>query len=87
MLRKYVSDISHVFKYKHLDLSPDLAYEERPVQILDKKEKELRTKRISLVKVLWRNHSIEEATWEREEEIRNKYPHLFGMSNFEVEIL
>ena len=86
MLRKYVSDISHVLKYKPLDLSPDLAYEEQSVQILDKKEKEPRTKKILLVKVLWRNHSIEEVTWEREEEIRNKYPHLFGMSNFEVEI-
>ena len=37
----------------------------------------------------WRNHGIEEATWEVEEEIRKKYPELFinrGM-NFEDEIL
>ena len=29
------------------------------------------------MKVLWQNHSIEEATWEREDDIKNKYPHLF----------
>ena len=34
--------------------------------------------------VIWKNHSIEEATWEREDEIREKYPDLFwfwGMEN------
>lgn len=49
----------------------------RPVQILDKKDKALRNKVIPLVKVLWRNHKVEEATWEREDEMRVKYPHLF----------
>ena len=39
--------------------------------------KELRNKQIPLVKVLWRNHGLEKATWEVEEEIREKYPELF----------
>jgi len=37
----------------------------------------LRSKIISLVKVLWRNQHIEEATWELEEEMRKDYPRLF----------
>ena len=86
MLRKYISNPSHVLSYEPLELTHDLAYEEVPVQILDQKEKELRTKKIRLVKVLWRNHSIEEATWEREEEMQSKYSELFGTSNFEDEI-
>ncbi|KAI3467946.1 hypothetical protein Pfo_024609 [Paulownia fortunei] len=86
MLRKYISNSSHVLSYEPLELTHDLAYEEKPVQILDQKEKELRTKKIRLVKVLWRNHSVEEATWEREEEMQSKYPELFGTSNFEDEI-
>ena len=65
-----------------LQLTPDLVYEEKPVQILDQKEKELRMKKIQLVKILWRNYSIEEATWQREEEMQSKYPELFGTSNF-----
>ena len=36
MLRKYVSDSSHVLKYDTIALQKDLSYEERPVSILDR---------------------------------------------------
>ncbi|KAL5539960.1 hypothetical protein UlMin_045183 [Ulmus minor] len=78
MLRKYTPDPSHVLSYDTLDLRQDLTFEELSVKILDREEKELRRKKIRLVKVLWRNHEVEEATWEREDEMRAKYPHLFG---------
>ena len=39
-----------------------MSYTEEPVQILDRKEKQLRSKNIPLVKILWRNQNIEEAT-------------------------
>ncbi|XP_060972342.1 uncharacterized protein LOC133038268 [Cannabis sativa] len=77
MLRKYVSDPMHVLSYEMLELQPDLSYDEQPVQILDRKEKVLRTKTISLVKVLWRNSKVEEATWELETDMRAQYPELF----------
>ena len=64
--------------YKPLQLEEDLTYEERLIQILDRKIKELRNKKIHLVKVLWQNSSVEEATWEREEEMKNKHPELFS---------
>ncbi|XP_057962406.1 uncharacterized protein LOC131153978 [Malania oleifera] len=63
MLRKYVPDLSHVISYEALELGDTLAYEEVPVEILDWKERELCTKKIPLVKVLWRNHAIEENSW------------------------
>ena len=47
------------------------------MQILGREEKELRNKTISLVKVLWRNHLVEEATWERDDQMQDQYPHLF----------
>ena len=62
MLRKYVSDTTHVLKYEDLELQTDLSYEERPVQILDRKDNVFRNKTIPLVKVLWRNSKVEEAT-------------------------
>ena len=77
MLRKYISDPSHVLEAPEIELRDDLSYEEQPVHILGREEKELRNKTISLVKVLWRNHLVEEATWEREDQIRSQYPHLF----------
>lgn len=64
MLRKYVSDPTHVLSYEGLELDQDLNYEEKPVQIMDKKDRVLRNKTIPLVKVLWRNSKSEEATWE-----------------------
>ncbi|XP_062119362.1 uncharacterized protein LOC133833121 [Humulus lupulus] len=78
LLRKYVPDPSHVLNYEPIEVEQDLTYEEKPVKILDRKEKELRNKKISLVKVLWRSSNIEEMTWEREDEMRSKYPELFG---------
>ena len=56
MLKKYVSDASHVLKKEPVDLLVDLSYEELPVNVLDKKEKALRIKTIQLVKLLWRNY-------------------------------
>ncbi|TKC11305.1 hypothetical protein [Robertmurraya kyonggiensis] len=60
-----------------IELRQDLSYEELLIQILDCEERVLRNKVIPLVKVLWRNHLVEEATWEPEEQMREQYPHLF----------
>ena len=62
MLRKYIPDPSQVLETPEIELRDDLSYEEQPVQILGREEKELLNKTISLVKVLWRNHLVKEAT-------------------------
>ncbi|KAA0043135.1 reverse transcriptase [Cucumis melo var. makuwa] len=49
-----------------------------PVQILDRKEQVLRNKTIPLIKVLWRHHGAEEATWEPEYQMKKRYPILFS---------
>ena len=77
MLRHYVSDPSHVIPPQPLEINPDLTYDEEPVTLLDWKDKELRNKTVRLVKVLWINHSVEEATWETEDGMREMYPRLF----------
>ena len=41
------------------------------------KDKMLRNKVIPLIKVLWQKYKVGEATWEQEDEMRIKYPHLF----------
>lgn len=45
----------------------------------------MRTKEFALVKLLWRNQYIEEATWEVEEDVKAKCPYLFVPSNDEIE--
>ncbi|CAN6677816.1 unnamed protein product [Malus baccata var. baccata] len=78
MLRHYISDPSHVIPPQPLEINPDMTYDEEPVTILDWKDKVLRNKTVSLVKVLWRNHSVEEATWETEDRMREMYPRKLG---------
>ncbi|KAL5763294.1 hypothetical protein ACOSP7_019558 [Xanthoceras sorbifolium] len=52
MLRRYRSDPSHRVQTESIEIRPDLTYEEEPVKILDREIKELRNKRVPLVKVL-----------------------------------
>ena len=82
MLRRYRSDPSHVLNREEVELRPDLSYEEEPVKILAREVKQLRNKSVPLVKVLWRNHAVEEASWESEEVMRKQYPHLFDSGKF-----
>ncbi|KAL4022872.1 hypothetical protein IC575_016618 [Cucumis melo] len=77
MLRRYVADPTHVVDFEPLQINEDLSYEEQPVEVLTREVKMLRNRGISLVKVLWRNPRVEEATWEKEENIRAQYPELF----------
>ncbi|KAA0067728.1 pol protein [Cucumis melo var. makuwa] len=77
MLRKYVADPTHVVDFEPLQISENLSYEEQPVEIFAREVKKLRSREISLVKVLWPNHGVEEATWEREEDMRAQHPELF----------
>ena len=78
MLRKCLSDATQVINLKDIEVQDGVTYEEQPVRILDTKEKVLCNKIIRLVKVLWQYHGVEEATWEPEQEIREKYLHLFA---------
>jgi hypothetical protein len=77
MLRKYVPDPTHVLESEPLQIQSNMTYKETSTRILDRKEQVLRNKTISLVKVLWSNHSVEEASWELEESMQEKYPYLF----------
>jgi len=51
MLRKYHADQSHVLYFRTVQLDNSLGYEEEPVAIVDKQVRQLRSKRISAVKV------------------------------------
>ena len=69
-LRKYVFYPSHVVELEPIQISEDLTYKEVPVQIVDVMDKVLQHVVVKLVKVQWSNHSIREATWKLEDEMR-----------------
>ncbi|CAN6712621.1 unnamed protein product [Malus baccata var. baccata] len=77
MLHHYVADPSHVIPPQPLEINLNLTYDEEPMTLLDWKDKELRNKTVRLVKVLWINYSVEKATWETDDRIREMYPLLF----------
>ncbi|WMV09408.1 hypothetical protein MTR67_002793 [Solanum verrucosum] len=77
MLKKCMGDHSLIIPTKDIGIKDSLSYEEIPVQILDRQVCKLRTKEVASVKVLWRNQFFEEATWEAEEDMKKRYPHLF----------
>ncbi|XP_019251202.1 PREDICTED: uncharacterized protein LOC109230129 [Nicotiana attenuata] len=80
MLREYMPDPAHIISLEVVEINDSLSYEEEPVEILDRQVRRWRTKDIASVKVLWRNHDVEEATWEAEEDMKIRYPHLFATS-------
>jgi hypothetical protein len=54
------------------------AYKEKPIKILETAESVSRTKMIRFCKVQWSHHTEEEATREREDDLREDHPHLFA---------
>ncbi|GKC87869.1 putative reverse transcriptase domain-containing protein [Tanacetum coccineum] len=76
-LKKCLSDESLVIPMKEFRLYDKLNFVEEPVEIMDREVKQLRQSRITIVKVQWNSKRGPEFTWEREDEIRAKYPHLF----------
>jgi hypothetical protein len=84
-----VHDVFHVSQLKkclrvpeeqipleELTVKKDLTYEEFPVKILETAERVTRSRTIKMCKVQWNRYTVEEATWEREEDLRKTYPQL-----------
>ena len=60
-----------------IELQQDLTYQKHPSRILDQSERRTHNKMTKFLKVQWSNHSEYEATWEREDRLREEYPDLF----------
>jgi hypothetical protein len=63
--------------HEMLELQDDLSYKEHPIHILDESECWTSQKTTKFLKVQWSNHTEDEATWEREDHLREEYPDLF----------
>jgi hypothetical protein len=61
-----------------LDAKEDISYQEYPVMILEMSKRVTRNKRVKMCKVQWSHHTEEEATWEKEEELKSEFPSFFS---------
>jgi hypothetical protein len=62
---------------EELNVQGGLTYTEYPIKIIDTLTRVTRNWVIKMCKVQWSHHGEDEATWEREEELRIDFPHLF----------
>ena len=77
MLKRYYGDGSYIIRWDSVLLDENLSYEEELVAILDREIRKLRSREIASIKVQWKNRPVEEATWEKEADMRERYPYLF----------
>jgi hypothetical protein len=63
---------------EELQVGEDLTYQEYLVKILDISEKVTRNNRYQMCKVQWSNHTEEEATWEKEDQLKAEFPEIFS---------
>ncbi|GJW29701.1 putative reverse transcriptase domain-containing protein [Tanacetum coccineum] len=64
-----------------IQVDAKLNFVEEPVEILEREFKKLKRSRIAIVKVWWNSKRGPEFTWEREDQMKLKYPHLFSDVN------
>ncbi|XP_028804722.1 uncharacterized protein LOC114759675 [Neltuma alba] len=76
-LKKYQPNPSHVLKYEDMELRDNLTFEVKLVKVIDRQIKQLWNKAISMVKVIRRDQTQEEAMWEKEDDMKIRYLELF----------
>ncbi|GJQ99066.1 putative reverse transcriptase domain-containing protein [Tanacetum coccineum] len=76
-LKKCYADEPLAVPLDGLHFDDKLHFVEEPVEIMDREVKRLKRSRILIVKVRWNSRRGPEFTWEREDQFRKKYPHLF----------
>nr|GEW60130.1 putative reverse transcriptase domain-containing protein [Tanacetum cinerariifolium] len=76
-LNKFHADEPLAVPLDGLHFDDNFHFVEEPVEIVDQEVKRLKQSCIPLVKVRWNSRRGPEFTWEREDQFRKKYPHLF----------
>nr|GEU94147.1 putative reverse transcriptase domain-containing protein [Tanacetum cinerariifolium] len=76
-LKKCLSDESLMIPLDELRIDDKLHFVEELVEIMDHEIKQLKRSRIPIIKVRWNSKQGPEFTWEREDQLKQKYPHLF----------
>ncbi|GJV60036.1 putative reverse transcriptase domain-containing protein [Tanacetum coccineum] len=77
-LKKCLVDPTLKVSLDEIRVDAKLNFMEEPVEILEREFKKLKRSRIAIVKVRWNSKRGPEFTWEREDQMNLKYPHLFS---------
>nr|GEW39559.1 putative reverse transcriptase domain-containing protein [Tanacetum cinerariifolium] len=85
-LKKCLVDEPLAIPLDEIQVDDKLHFIEEPVEIMDREVKRLKQSHILIVKVRWNSRIGPEFTWEREDQMQKKYPHLFTNSAPAVEV-
>ena len=78
-LKKYLRVSKERVSLRNIKLKSDLSYEERPVRVIDTKERVTRSQVVKFYNVMWSNQGSEsDAMWEREDYLKNIYPTFYS---------
>nr|GEU99449.1 hypothetical protein [Tanacetum cinerariifolium] len=80
LARKCMADEPLAILLDEIQVDDKLNFIEEPIEIMDREVKRLKQSRIPIVKVRWNSRRGPEFTWEREDQMQKKYPHLFPNS-------
>ncbi|GJR04097.1 putative reverse transcriptase domain-containing protein [Tanacetum coccineum] len=69
---------------EEIEIDENLCFVKEPIEIVARDVKKLKRRRIPLVKVRWNSRQGAEYTWEREDQFKTKYPHLFASTSSTV---
>ncbi|GJX20986.1 putative reverse transcriptase domain-containing protein, partial [Tanacetum coccineum] len=80
-LEKCLAEGDIVVPMDEIQLDDKLHMIEELVEVVDREVKRLKQSQIPVVKVCWNSQKGPEFTWEHEDQIRKKYPHLFTIKD------
>ncbi|KAD7116958.1 hypothetical protein E3N88_04226 [Mikania micrantha] len=76
-LRKCLADQDLQVPLDDIRVDDTMHFIEKPIEIMDREVKKLKRSRMPIVKVRWDSKRGPEFTWEWEDQMKLKYPHLF----------
>ncbi|GKD65549.1 hypothetical protein Tco_1307657, partial [Tanacetum coccineum] len=77
-LKKCLADPTLQVPLDEIQVDAKLNFVEELVEILEREFKKLKRSRIAIVKVRWNSKRGPKFTWERKDQMKLKYPHLFN---------
>jgi hypothetical protein len=77
-LRKCLRVLEEHMPLEELTIGKDLTSQEYPMKILDTSEKVTQNNGYKMCKVQWSNHTKDEATWEKEDQLKAEFPDIFS---------
>ncbi|GKD69403.1 hypothetical protein Tco_1323493 [Tanacetum coccineum] len=80
-LKKCLADPTLQVPLDEIRVDAEWNFREEPVEILEREFKKLKRSRIPIVKVRWNSKRGPEFTWEHEDQMRLKYPHMFSVDS------